>query len=78
MTLQEYKTQKDPRHGVTVQVKPSELEYSILAYGGRLVGLHVCGQRFEYFIPEGNRRFWTMDNHGNKKSPSVFTLILLT
>ena len=78
MTLYEYEHQQNPRRGVTVQIKPSELKYSILAYGGHLVGLHVYGQGFEYFIPEGSRRLWTMDKDGNKKSPSVFTLILLT
>jgi len=78
MTLHEYEHQQNPRRGITIQVKPSELEYSILTYGGHLVGLHVCSQGFEYFIPEGNRRFWTIDKDGNKKSPSVFTLILLT
>ena len=74
MTLHEYEHQQNPQRGVTVQVKPSELEYSILPYGGHLVGLHVCGQGFEYFIPEGSRRFWTMDKDGNKKDISIFTL----
>jgi len=80
MTLAEYTNQTEIKRQSpgSVKVKRSECFSIVKVHGGEVATLHLVysftdKQYFTYFIPDGEKLFYTMDEHGNKRRISVFS-----
>lgn len=74
MTLTEYYNQTEPKSGVCVELSQSDYNIIFDVPGGKIIGAHICGRYYQYFMPTGTNKLYTMDQDGNKKTLSVFTL----
>ena len=74
MTYEEYLNQTDPKPFLNVKVKRSECFSISKVFCGEIIVLKIKDEYYSYLIFTGTTLFWTMDEHGNKKAPSVFSL----
>jgi hypothetical protein len=74
MIYADYLTQEEPRHPVNVKMEVEDCYQLYKVFCGHIAVLKILGIYYSYLIISGTTLFWTMDNHGNKKSPSVFSL----
>lgn len=82
MTLTDYFSQGERLAPGTVILKEGEYQALVTGahhpshfrqYSGLIVNIHMV-PGYGYFVPEGETILYTIDDHGNKKSPSVFRL----
>ncbi len=74
MTYEEYLNQTDPKPFLNVKVKRSECFSISKVLCGEIIVLKIKDEYYSYLVFTGTTLFWTMDEHGNKKAPSVFSL----
>lgn len=74
MTFTEYNTQIDPQRHPVVDVLPEECVNIFKVHDGEVVQLRTWGQLYQYLVPTGEDRLYTMDKDGNKYMMSVFKL----
>lgn len=76
MTLTEYLAQTDPVRMPHVVLQPGEYNrgHFFGAPGNKIAEVFVHELGYSYCVKEGDNRLYTIDYHGNPKSPSCFYL----
>lgn len=78
MTFEEYINQVRSKRYVNVVLEMKDLYHSstferksgIIYY----VQIMIHGEVYTYLLEDGDTTFWTIDEHGNKKSRSCFSI----
>jgi hypothetical protein len=78
MTFQEYLNQEDPKRmpNVVLEMEDLYIVYTLNSKSGKvhMIQLHIHGDLHEYRLDEGDTQLWAMDEHGNKKARSCFSI----
>ena len=78
MTFTEYLNQKDEdkrrRRGVKIKEVECEGVWRNVVAGTKVVSIDIHGEFFTYVTKPHENLLWTVDEDGNPKNPSCFTL----